>query len=241
MNARDEILSRIRKSLGGGGSAEHGRDAAAHGADSAVSTVSGQPPDEVAAECDTGRAKLIERFASALLRVGGRFTAAAGPEALRQAIDRIVSAAGARKILGSDSRLLEKLGLASHFAERGIDFRTANHGDKEALIEEAASAAIGITAVDYALADSGTLVLLANRSQPRTISLLPPIHIAILEPQQIVRGLDDLFALLPPDRRQVSSAITLITGPSRTADIELTLVVGVHGPQELHVVMYGGA
>jgi L-lactate dehydrogenase complex protein LldG len=101
---------------------------------------------------------------------------------------------------------------------------------------QAAEARLGITAVDYALADSGTLCLLAGKRQPRTASLLPPIHVAILRPEQILRGLDDLFALLPSGD-DLSSAVTLITGPSRTADIELTLVVGVHGPQQLHVIL----
>jgi L-lactate dehydrogenase complex protein LldG len=78
--------------------------------------------------------------------------------------------------------------------------------------------------------------LLAAKTQPRTASLLPPIHVAILRPEQILRGLDDLFALLATGD-ELSSAVTLITGPSRTADIELTLVVGVHGPQQLHVIL----
>jgi L-lactate dehydrogenase complex protein LldG len=69
---------------------------------------------------------------------------------------------------------------------------------------------------------------------------LPPVHVAIVRPQQILPGLSDLFPLLQGESnglRNLSSAITFITGPSRTADIELKLVVGVHGPQELHVLM----
>ena len=77
--------------------------------------------------------------------------------------------------------------------------------------------------------------------QARSASLLPHIHIALVMPDQFVSGLDDLFPLLRFDlrvhNRKLCSAVTFITGPSRTADIELTLVVGVHGPQELHVIL----
>jgi L-lactate dehydrogenase complex protein LldG len=82
-------------------------------------------------------------------------------------------------------------------------------------------------------------VLLARKGQARSISLLPPVHIAVVKPEQLLSGLSDLFPLLrgEAEGRDLSSAITFITGPSRTADIELTLVVGVHGPQQLHVVL----
>jgi len=82
--------------------------------------------------------------------------------------------------------------------------------------------------------------LFAAGPQPRSISLLPPVHVAILRSQQILPGLSELFPLLGREQngnRKLSSAITFITGPSRTADIELKLVVGVHGPQELHVLL----
>jgi L-lactate dehydrogenase complex protein LldG len=71
--------------------------------------------------------------------------------------------------------------------------------------------------------------------------LLPPLHVALVKPEQIIAGLDDLFPLMryadEAANRELTSAVTFITGPSRTADIELTLVVGVHGPQELHVIV----
>jgi L-lactate dehydrogenase complex protein LldG len=107
------------------------------------------------------------------------------------------------------------------------------------FVLEAASADIGLTGVDYGLAETGSLVLLARAGQPRSISLLPPVHIALIKPQQIIRGFDELFFELNRDFEAtgLKSAVTFITGPSRTADIELKLVVGVHGPQQLHAVL----
>jgi L-lactate dehydrogenase complex protein LldG len=95
-----------------------------------------------------------------------------------------------------------------------------------------------VSGVDHAIADTGTLVLLARTGQARSVSLLPPVHVAVVRPGQILSSLDDLFPVLRHDGNgELASAVTFITGPSRTADIELTLVVGVHGPQELHVVL----
>jgi len=97
---------------------------------------------------------------------------------------------------------------------------------------------VGISSADYALADTGTLVMLASPAEARLISLLPPVHIAVVPIERVLSGLDELFAVLPNPAAQTSSMV-LITGPSRTADIEQILVRGVHGPGEIHVVLVG--
>jgi L-lactate dehydrogenase complex protein LldG len=106
------------------------------------------------------------------------------------------------------------------------------------LRELCAECDVGITGADYALADTGTLVMLASPREARMISLLPPAHLAIVPAGCILSGLDELFALLPDPAAQTSSMV-LITGPSRTADIEQILVRGVHGPGEIAVVAVG--
>ena len=110
--------------------------------------------------------------------------------------------------------------------------------DSAALRQACASTAVGITSADYALADTGTLVLLSSREEARMISLLPPAHIAVVPAGRILTGLDELFTVLPHPARSTSSMVT-ITGPSRTGDIEMTLVRGVHGPGELTVIVVG--
>jgi L-lactate dehydrogenase complex protein LldG len=95
---------------------------------------------------------------------------------------------------------------------------------------------VGITSADYALADTGTLVMLASPQEARMISLLPPAHIAVVPRARILTGLDELFSLLP-NPAEATSSMVLITGPSRTADIEQILVRGVHGPGLLTVVV----
>jgi L-lactate dehydrogenase complex protein LldG len=68
------------------------------------------------------------------------------------------------------------------------------------------------------------------------VSLVPPVHIAIVRASQIYRTLSEVLSLIRKDK-EISPAVTFITGPSRTADIELTLAIGVHGPQELYVII----
>lgn len=95
---------------------------------------------------------------------------------------------------------------------------------------------IGISGAQAGIAETGTLLLDSARERHRLVSLVPPVHIAILDASEIVATLGEALALLRRDE-QVSPIVTLVTGPSRTADIELTLAIGVHGPQELYVVI----
>jgi L-lactate dehydrogenase complex protein LldG len=78
--------------------------------------------------------------------------------------------------------------------------------------------------------------MLSSTSEARLISLLPPAHIALVPRERILSSLDELLSILPHPA-EVTSSMVLITGPSRTADIEQILVRGVHGPGEFHVVV----
>ena len=95
----------------------------------------------------------------------------------------------------------------------------------------------GITGALSAIAETGTLVIPSSKDRPLSASLLAEIHIAVISAAQIVWSLDE--AMQNHEVRN-ASAITLITGPSRTADIEMTLTIGVHGPKELHVFVVDG-
>ncbi|MEO7649782.1 MAG: lactate utilization protein [Bryobacteraceae bacterium] len=108
--------------------------------------------------------------------------------------------------------------------------------NRQELRELCATVRFGITSADYCLGDTGTLVMLASRDEARLISLLPPVHIAVVPRERILTGLDELLTLVPLPAEGTSSMV-LITGPSRTGDIEQFLVRGVHGPGEIHVVI----
>ena len=95
---------------------------------------------------------------------------------------------------------------------------------------------LGVTRAQAGIAETGTLVLDSSVEQNRLVSLVPPVHVAILEASRIYATLGETLAMLQSNG-DLSHAITFITGPSRTADIELTLAIGVHGPQELYVIV----
>lgn len=95
---------------------------------------------------------------------------------------------------------------------------------------------VGITSAQAGIAETGTLVLDSTVERNRLVSLVPPMHIAILDASRIHQTLGETLTALQSGE-EVSPAITFITGPSRTADIELTMAIGVHGPQELYVII----
>jgi L-lactate utilization protein LutC len=142
----------------------------------------------------------------------------------------VAAAIAGKTAVASNSRYLEECGITALPGVRsGIK-------DREELRALCASADVGITSADYALADTGTLVMLASPQEARLVSLLPPAHIAVVPRERILTGLDELFTMLPNPAAQTSSMV-LITGPSRTADIEQILVRGVHGPGQITVVV----
>jgi L-lactate dehydrogenase complex protein LldG len=210
--SRDEILERVRTALG-----RHAGELA---------------PDPPPARIRIPEVSRADRISSLLTRVdalAGRGRRAATCE---EAGERVRTALGSRSAVASNAPLLEKCGITRL---PGVRSGIAN---REELRELCASAEVGITSADYALADTGTLVMLSSPQEARMISLLPPAHIAVVPGERILSGLDELFSILP-NPAETSSSMVLITGPSRTADIEQILVRGVHGPGEITVVAIG--
>jgi L-lactate utilization protein LutC len=144
----------------------------------------------------------------------------------------VAAALAGRSAVASNSPYLRECGITDLPGVRsGVT-------DRLALRELCATLDVGITSADYALADTGSLVMFSSPEEARMISLLPPTHIAVLPIERVLTGLDELFAKVPMPADRTSSMV-LITGPSRTADIEQILVRGVHGPGETHCVIVG--
>jgi len=96
---------------------------------------------------------------------------------------------------------------------------------------------VGVTGAFAAIAETGTLVLASGPDTPSTGSLLPETHIAVLSASRIVPHMEDAFALAREAFGQLPRAINFVSGPSRTADIDQTIVLGVHGPGRVHIVL----
>jgi L-lactate dehydrogenase complex protein LldG len=91
-----------------------------------------------------------------------------------------------------------------------------------------------VSQASWGIAETGSVVLMSSPEEPRSRSLLPWTHVSVLREDRVLADLDELFARV---RGDVPSALAIVTGPSRTADIEQTLMVGVHGPGDVHVVL----
>lgn len=96
---------------------------------------------------------------------------------------------------------------------------------------------LGITGVFCALAETGTLVLTAGANAPTATALLPDTHVAIVSAARIVRGMEEAFSLLRTEHGMLPRAVNFISGPSRTGDIEQTIVLGAHGPYRVHIIV----
>lgn len=116
----------------------------------------------------------------------------------------------------------------------GVDMQALRAAGISITTEPDPSAQAGLTGALAGIAESGSLLIAGDGRHPLTASLLPPLHIAILPKSMLVTTLEEALAI--PEIRTAAAAV-LITGPSRTADIEMTLTIGVHGPGEEHVFL----
>jgi len=179
---------------------------------------------------------LLIRFTAELERLTGKVHVASSAS---DALETVMTLIGDdRTVLAWD--VLPLPGLRETMQAHGISTidphaRGDARGEPLALM---ATARIGITGADAALAATGTLVIASNAAQSRTASLLPPVHITLLRRDRLYARLEDWIAR---DSREVMNnarSVAFITGPSRTSDIEMQPIIGVHGPKVLHVVVF---
>jgi L-lactate dehydrogenase complex protein LldG len=210
MSSRDAILQSIRGALG--------RDLGTRQAPLSAPTLRIPLTD---------RNLYLDLFVRNFENLGGKAVRAGNRGAVVRALLEMLNG---KHVVASNATFLKSCGISE------LPGVQTGFVDRQALREACATADIGITSADYALAATGTLVLLSSAEEARLVSLLPPVHIAVIPRSRILANLDELLGVLPlPAQR--TSAMVLITGPSRTADIEQILVRGVHGPGEICTVI----
>jgi L-lactate dehydrogenase complex protein LldG len=178
----------------------------------------------------------VARFAEQLAAAGGfPYVVPDGATAIRTVMDLVQRRPAAQILLG-EGAALDALDLRRHLLEAGLQVTLVSSLNVSSSRDPFFAADIGISGVAYLVAETGSIVVVSRPDEPRSLSLLPPVHIAIAERRQLLPDLFDLFETLGAGE-PLPSCLSLITGPSKTGDIELRLVTGVHGPGELHVIL----
>lgn len=226
--SRDAFLATVRRSLGRPGvSAPQSKGEA------------GVKVEDAAFRQPIEQGQLIDRFEEEVKKVHGVVSRVSGHGGLSALLGALIEEKAIKKIVRWDTPTLANLDDALSGA--GAEVTSINlHEDESSRIDQRnalVEADMGLTEVDYAVADIGSLVLRASRSQSRLVSVLPAIHVAVVTPDKIVGSLSNLLPLVNSGEG-LPSAVSLVTGPSRTADIETIRTVGIHGPIELHVVIF---
>jgi L-lactate dehydrogenase complex protein LldG len=185
-------------------------------------------------------AELISSFARELEAVGGRFVGAFAASELSARTLELADQVGALTLAVGAGLSFDSEPLANVLEQRDREVIRCRPADddqaRRALIERIARADLGIVEADYAIASTGTIVVAATPTRPSALTLLPPAVLAIVRADQLMAdaaaAIDALGAATIANHR-----VAFITGPSRTADIEKLIVVGVHGPKQLHVLL----
>ena len=209
-SAREEILGKVRASLG--------RDPGAPVA--AIPPASRVPPRT----SGSPEAEIEQLFAE-IGKLNGITRRLAGRGEFRSALAELVRAEAVKKATAWNTPELAALDIAGSLKALGVEI-VSPHADKRLLAE----CELGVTGVDAALPETGTILLRSSPEKPRVVSLLPRVHLAILRRAALRADLHQALAEMKDDGYGV-----LVTGPSRTADIQLKITLGVHGPRSLYV------
>lgn len=207
MSARDEILSRLRSQA---------RDV--------------NPP----APWPSHRRfeDLADRFSQALLDAKGEVRRAANPDEALDLVSEVLHEIKAGSVLVDSHPILAQLDLAGRWPNITWHLVGKTEGD---LREFAASADLGISVADAALAETGSVAVSSGPGRSRLTSLLPPVHLALVPTSCLTA---DIFTWTAARQGDLASSVTLISGPSKTADIEQTMATGVHGPGRFIAILY---
>lgn len=176
---------------------------------------------------------LADQFTEALQKAHGEVHRAKNLEGAISVLSAVLEDIEAKSAVYNDQPPLDTLELPNRWPN--IDWQKAGQSEKDEFRTFCAAADVGLTGVDAALAETGTAVVSSGPGRSRLTPLLPPVHIALIASSQLTA---DLFSWTAARKDPPPAAMTLISGPSKTADIEQTMAIGVHGPKRFIVILY---
>ncbi len=176
---------------------------------------------------------LAGAFTQALTAASGEVIRATTWEEAAERLGALLGQLGARRVVANTEPPLDGLDLPARWPQIAWHIVGQTEGDLRAFC---ASADVGLSGAQAALAATGTVAVHSGPGHSRLATLLPPVHVALVPTGALA---PDLFTWAAARQGRLPSALTLISGPSKTADIEQTLAIGVHGPRRFIVVLYG--
>jgi L-lactate dehydrogenase complex protein LldG len=206
-------------------------------------SVFGPPESYVQKPLGSGVSDRAERFKLELEQVGGKVVMASSLADAHALLRAELEFWKAHRVVSWASAEFEGWSLERIFADVACNcYRPSADAEHHALFRAAAlEADVGITAVDFAIANTGTLAIAARAGRPRSVSLLPTVHVALVKESQLVDRIGQAFAGYRQAGTLLASNVHFITGPSRTSDIENDLSIGVHGPAAVSAIVWRNA
>ncbi len=234
MSNRDEMLGLIRNILKTHGKGSH--EAEARTLPPPLENVMPVIPPE----------ELVERFESELKNLGCNSHRVSSMRALEETLWSILAPIKAQSVVLTRNPLIAQLQIGKLLEAKGQRVlawpaNAVDPAEDKLFHDQCFAADAGITGVDFALAETGSLVLTSFTEGSQLASLAPPVHIALYRRSQIRASLDEVLQNLPvsrdPDRPTPARSVVFVSGTSRTADIEQILIRGVHGPRSVHAIL----
>ncbi len=186
------------------------------------------------------REERVEQFMSSLNGLDVEVARVTSPDAVADQILQWIEESGIRSVVYQDDDRLERLDIPRRLAEKE-ELETVKWGTDDVSCEERNKSLerieMGITMADLGLAETGSVILFNGGGKGRMTSLLPPVYVAVIQSSQIVPRLTQALEEIESRKDNLPSCINFITGPSRSADIEMDLSLGVHGPGSVYTVV----
>jgi L-lactate dehydrogenase complex protein LldG len=185
------------------------------------------------------RAELVSSFGHELEAVGGKFLGTIAPRELAPRIAAYAAEIGARSVALGEASTADMKPVAATLERAGCSVVRPPAVKDEARADARAqifAADLGISAAEWAIASTGTVAVVSAAARPNSLTLVPPASLILVSVDRIVMHMADMLATLAPEA-VAATRMTLITGPSRTADIEKRIVLGIHGPKSLAVIV----